>query len=107
MKFRAETLCHRVLLKPKIETTTKSGIVLATSERAQAINSDQGTVFMVGPSAWKDERVFGQIDQQPVKEGDTVFYAKYGAKILKDPDTSELYIICNDEDILVWYTEND
>ena len=107
MKFRADTLCHRVILKPKIETTTKSGIVLAVSERSQAINSDQGEVFMIGSSAWKDERVFGKVAEQPVKVGDNVFYAKYGAKVLKDPDSDQLYIILNDEDILVGYTEND
>jgi len=102
MKFRQETLVHRVLIKPFIEKTTKGGIVLATSERKQAIDSDKGEVFMIGPQAWK---AFGCVFT-PVKIGDTVYYAKYGAKVLKDEDTGELYIICNDEDVLVGYTEN-
>jgi co-chaperonin GroES (HSP10) len=103
IEFRAETLVHRVIIKPKIETTTKSGIVISTSERSQAINSDQGEIFLIGPKAWSD---FG-CDTPPVNVGDRVFYAKYGAKVLKDPDTNELYIICNDEDVLVGYTENE
>ena len=101
MKFRSETLVHRVIVKPKIETETKSGILLARDERSQAINSDTGTVFMVGPKAWEDFKC----DTPPVKPGDKVFYAKYGAKVLKDEETEELYIICNDEDILVGYEE--
>lgn len=99
MKFRAETLVHRVIVKPKIETETKSGIVLARDERSQAINSDQGEIFMIGSKAWKDF----DCDTPPVKVGDKVFYAKYGAKVLKDEETGDLYIICNDEDILVGY----
>ena len=102
MKFREETLVHRVILKPKIEKQTKSGIVISTSERNQAINSDQGEVLMVGPKAWVD---FGCV-APPVKVGDQVYYAKYGAKVLKDENTGELYIICNDVDILVGYTND-
>ena len=100
MKFKPETLVHRVILKPHIEKTSKGGIVIARDERTQAINTDRGTVFMFGPKAWKD---FG-CKNAPVKVGDEVFYSRYGAKILKDEDTGELYIICNDEDILVGYT---
>ena len=99
MQFREETLVHRVLLKPQIETKTASGIVLARDERSQAITSDKGTVFMIGPKAWAD---FG-CEVPPVKIGDTVYYAKYGAKVLKDGE--DFYVICNDEDILVGYTE--
>ena len=102
MKFRQETLVHRVIIKPRIETETASGIVLARDERSQAINSDQGTVFMIGPKAWKDFNC----ETPPVKVGDKVFYAKYGAKVLKDERTGDLYIIANDEDILVGYEDD-
>lgn len=101
LTFRPETLVHRVLLKPKVETQTKSGIVLARDERTQAINSDQGEVFMVGPEAWK---AFG-CTVPPVKPGDKVFYAKYGAKVVKVPDSDEFFVLCNDEDILVGYED--
>ena len=100
LKFRAETLVHRVIIKPTIEKVSKGGILISTSERMQAMNSDRGVILMVGPKAWKD---FG-CDEAPFKVGDQVYYAKYGAKVLKDEQTSELYIICNDEDCLVGYT---
>lgn len=99
MKFQPETLVHRVILKPQIETQTKSGIQLAVSERSQAINSDRGVIMAIGPKAWKD---FG-CDEPPFKVGDQVFYAKYGVKVLQDPVTKDLYVLANDEDILVGY----
>lgn len=102
MKFKESTLVHRVILKPFIVKKSKGGIDLsAISDRTQAINTDKGEVFMIGPKAWKD---FG-CDVAPVKVGDTVYYAKYGAKILKDEKEDQLYIIINDEDILVGYTD--
>lgn len=100
MKFSQETLAERVLLKPFIETETKGGILIARDERSQAINTDRGEVFMIGPSAWYD------LPNKPdLKPGDKVFYSKYGAKVIKDEVTNEFYIICNDKDILVGYGE--
>src|SRR3990167_2011706 len=101
MKFKPETLVHRVILKPFVQKETPGGIILAQSERSQAINSDKGTVLEIGPKAWKD---FGCMEP-PFKVGDKVYYAKYGAKVLKDEETDELYIIVNDEDLLVGYTD--
>lgn len=101
MKFRAETLVHRVILKPFVQTKTESGIVIARDERSQAINTDRGEVFMIGPKAWKD---FG-CDTPPVAVGDKVYYAKYGTKLLKDEITGDMYIIANDEDILAGYSD--
>ena len=93
MKFRPETLVYRVILKPHIEKETKSGIVIARDERSQAINTDKGTVVFVGPKAECD-----------VKPGDKVYYAKYGAKTIADPDNQdEYFILLNDEDILVGF----
>ena len=100
MKFRPETLVHRVIIKPQIEKVSKGGIVITRSERNQAINTDRGTIFMFGPQAWK---AFG-CEQSPVQIGDEVYYSHYGAKVLKDEDNGDLYIICNDEDVLVSYT---
>ena len=102
MKFRSETLVHRVIIKPYIlPKKSEGGIDLsALSDRSQAVNSDRGTVLMIGPKAWLDFKC----ETPPVAVGDQVYYAKYGAKVLKDDMTGELYIICNDEDILVGYT---
>jgi co-chaperonin GroES (HSP10) len=102
MKFRQETLGIRVLLKPFIETTSKGGIAIARSERSQAINTDKGEVLMIGDSAWYDKPV-----KPSIKPGDKVFYAKWGAKMLQDEESGEFYILCNDEDILVGYSDSD
>ena len=99
MEFRAETLTCRVILKPFIlGRKTEGGIILPTDERLQATNSDKGTVFMIGPDAWS------QYKKKPVKVGDKVYYSKYGAKVLRDAgNDEEIFILCNDEDILVGY----
>jgi co-chaperonin GroES (HSP10) len=97
MKFKPETLAHRVILKPFIEKTSKGGIMIARDERSQAINTDKGEIFLIGPKC-----EFG-LDQ--MKVGDKVYHQKYGAKLLKDEETGEMFIICNDEDILVGYEE--
>ena len=102
MKFRQETLVHRVILKPAIVKKTESGIIVASSDRMQATNSDRGEVVMIGPEAWKD---FG-CKKPPVKVGDKVVFSKYGAKILKFKEDDEIYLIVNDEDILVGYKDD-
>ena len=99
MKFRPETLVDRVILKPFV-LKSDGGIILSTNPRMDAVHSDKGEVFMVGPDAW------GSGKKKPVKVGDTVFYAKYGAKVIVDPDDKEtFYILCNDVDILVGYSK--
>lgn len=97
MKFRPETLAHRVVLKPFIETMSKGGIAIARDERTQAINTDKGEILHIGPDA--------EFSLKALKVGDKVMYAKYGAKTIKDADTGEFYILCNDEDVLVGYIE--
>ena len=97
LKFNQKSLGHRVLIKPQIEKQTASGIVLHFDDRKAAIDSDKGVVVAVGPQAYKD---FG--DGTPwVDVGDFVYYARYGAKVIKDETDGELYMICNDEDILL------
>lgn len=101
MKFRADTLGVRLLLKPYVEKVSKGGIYIARDERSQAINTDKGEVMLIGPDAWYDKP-----NKPNIKPGDTVFYAKWGAKLLQDPEDKEnFYILCNDEDILVGYEE--
>jgi co-chaperonin GroES (HSP10) len=97
MNFKPETLAHRVILKPFIETMSKGGIAIARDERTQAINTNKGEILMIGPKC-----EFG-LDQ--LKPGDKVIYAHYGAKLIQDEITKEKFILCNDEDILVGYEE--
>ena len=101
MKFRPETLVDRVIIKPFVlGKKSEGGIILPTNQRMDAVHSDKGTIFMIGPDAW------GDLKKKPVKVGDTVFYAKYGAKVLRDEDEEDsFYILCNDVDILVGYTQ--
>ena len=104
MKFRQETLVHRVILKPFVETVSKGGIHIARDKRSQAINTDKGEVLMIGPEAWK---AFGCVTP-PVQVGDKVYYAHYGAKTIEDPDNKEgFFILINDEDVLVGYIDED
>ena len=103
MQFREDTLGYRVILKPlDVKKMSDGGIDLsAVGQRTQAINSDKGVVVMIGAAAWEDQEV-----RPNLKPGDKVYYAKYGAKTLQDPDDKDLfYILCNDEDILVGYTD--
>ena len=104
MKFRQETLVHRVINKPFVAgKKTAAGIILAQDERMQAVNSDRGEIYMIGLEAWK---AFG-CKKPPVKVGDKVYYSKYGAKVLKDMSKEdEFFILCNDEDILVGYQDD-
>ena len=102
MKFNRDTLDVRVILKPYIlPTKSEGGIDLsAISVRSQVINTDRGEIYMVGPNCWYERKV-----KPNVKPGDKVYYSKYGAKVLQDDETKELFIICNDEDLLCAYTE--
>lgn len=100
VKFKESSLAERLILKPLIEKTSKGGIVIATDDRKQAINTNQGEVVMIGPMAWYD------LPEKPdVKVGDKVYYAKYGALVLKVDGNEDFFVLVNDKDILVGYTD--
>lgn len=102
MKFNANTLGVRCILKPQgVKKVSDGGIDLsAISLRTQAVNTDKGVIYMIGPDAWYDENT-----KPDLKIGDLVFYSKYGAKTIQDPENPEEYfILLNDKDILVGYT---
>ncbi len=102
MKFKPNTLGVRCILKPAgIKKVSDGGIDLsAISLRTMAINTDKGEIMMIGENAWYDKAT-----KPDLKVGDLVYYSKYGAKTIQDPDDAEqYYILLNDEDILVGYT---
>jgi co-chaperonin GroES (HSP10) len=101
IQFNQKSLGHRVILKPRIEKETKSGIVIARDERSQAVNTNQGEVFMIGPSCWDN------MEKPDIKVGDLVYYARYGAMTIKPEGSEDFLVLCNDEDLLVGYTENE
>ena len=99
MKFYQETLANRIILKPHIEKESKGGIIIARDDRSQAVNTDKATIFMIGPEAWD------YLKEKPkLVVGDKVYFSHYGAKTVKDEE-GEFYVFCNDEDILVGYSD--
>ncbi len=104
MKFKPNTLGIRCVLKPEgVAKMSAGGIDMSgVSLRTQAVNTDKGTVLMIGESAWYDKPI-----KPDIKIGDLVFYAKYGAKTIQNPaDPEDFFILLNDEDILVGYTND-
>ena len=103
MKFLPKTLGKRCILKPlDVKKVSDGGIDLsAVSMRTQAINADKGVVYMIGENAWEDYEV-----KPAFKKGTLVYYSKYGARTLQDPENEDnIFILLNDEDMLVGYTE--
>lgn len=102
---------HRLLIKPfNIEehdevfaAAKRAGIALLESDaRKQQTAVDKGTVLQLGFTAFK-----AYDDGVPwCSVGDTVAFAKFGGKYIKDPVTKEDYLILNDEDVLCIFKEN-
>ena len=89
---------HRILLKPQTEQVTKGGIVIPKSEKELAVEADTGEVVAIGDTAFQ---AFGySVDNLPIKVGDIVWFARYGARRIQFPDDPTVYMACNDEDIL-------
>lgn len=102
VKFNEKSLGTRVLIKPFIEKVSKGGIVISRDARTQAINTNQGEVYMIGNMAWYD------LPQKPdFKVGDKVYYAKYGAMTLQVDGVEDFLVLCSDVDLLVGYEHDD
>lgn len=103
-------LLHRIIVKQDIledkdkafAAAKKVGIItdFAERDREQAA-IDTGTVVSIGPTAFRDFNV----DVSPVKEGDTVVYARYAGKTVVDPDDEQKYVALNDEDLIAVITK--
>lgn len=98
MKLKPSSLANRVVIKPLIEKVSKGGIVLPRDERSQAVNTNQGEIYMIGDQAWYD------LPSKPdIKVGDKVYYAKYAALVIKPEDSEDFLVLVNDVDVLVAY----
>lgn len=90
-------ILHRILLKlDEVEEVTASGIIISKElikKERKAVET--GTVIEIGETAFKD---YGG-DTNTIKVGDRVVIAQYSGKEIKDGD--EVFVVCNDEDILV------
>lgn len=102
IEFKQGSLAERLILKPITLKDKKKDSMIdlsALDKRKEAVNTNQGIVYMIGPMAWYD------LPEKPdIKIGDTVFYAKYGAMIIKVDGQDDEFVLCNDKDILVGYT---
>lgn len=92
----------RILIRPleleEHDTAFRSAkaagiVILEQDERKQKINIDKGVVLQIGNKCHED--YVGDL-----KEGDTIGFAKFGGKYIKDPVTEEELLIINDEDVI-------
>ncbi len=85
-------LSDRVLIKMKeSEETTKSGIILAGSNKEKPQIAE---VIEVGPG----EKIDGKIQEMHVKKGDKIIISKYAGTEIKYE--GEEYLIVKQDDIL-------
>lgn len=101
-------ILHRVLVKQdrledRDETFKRAraaGIITDFDERKREQAAiDTGVVVAYGPTAFRDFNA-----DNPLKVGDTVVYAKYGGKTIKDPEDGNEYVALNDEDVIAILT---
>jgi chaperonin GroES len=94
--MKINPVLHRILIKPDdLEEKTQSGIIIKHDKREEAA-VEKGTVVLVGSTAYKE---FGTTaEEQGIKVGSRVTFAKYAGKTIKDGDVR--YLILNDEDIV-------
>ena len=92
MGSNLKPLHDRVVVKPKIQQATPSGIVLpdTANERPQ-----EGTVVAVGPGRMLDS---GTRVEMEIRSGDEVLFAKYAGTEVKVED--EEYLIMRESDLL-------
>jgi len=92
MGSKLKPLHDRVVVKPKIQQATPSGIVLpdTANERPQ-----EGTVVAAGPGRLLDS---GKRVEMEIKSGDEVLFAKYAGTEVKLDD--EEYLIMREGDLL-------
>lgn len=56
---------------------------------------DKGVVLDIGETAFRDYMV-----ECPISVGDYIVYAKFGGKDVTDPETGEVKVVINDEDVV-------
>jgi co-chaperonin GroES (HSP10) len=85
---------------PKIKAAKALGIqFLDEDTRKSQINIDRGVVLKIGPEADK-------VYISGLEVGDTIGFTKFGGKFIEDPETKEMLLVINDEDLVVIFKEN-
>lgn len=112
-------LGHRVLVRkaniderdPVFRRARESGIVLAETDdhRRREAGVDRGWVVAIGDEAFKSfyRNSHGSLDgfKPWVKEGDYIAFAKYGGMPIANPDSEDIFIVMNDEDVVALLEE--
>jgi co-chaperonin GroES (HSP10) len=100
-----KALGPRLLIKPEFREKKPAGenrIIIVEDDRRGIAATEKGWVVDIGPNAYYPPEKYGQ---PWCKVGDKVIYAKYGGKIVTDPDTNEQFLVINDEDVIVGIEE--
>jgi len=96
-------ILHRILVIPDrveelddvVRSARAAGLEVKLDKREQAA-VEVGTVVLIGSTCYRE---FGTTaEEQGVKIGSRVSYAKYSGKGIKDGDIS--YLMMNDEDVI-------
>lgn len=99
-----EVISFRVLVRPdKLEekdeayaAAKRMGLdIVGTQKSREQQAVDKGTVVSYGPTAFKDYGL-----ENPLREGDSIVYAKHAGKLVTDPETDEEFLVINDEDVV-------
>lgn len=102
--MKIEPVTYRIVVKPHditeedeaYRSAKKLGIQIAGNDiKREQEGVDMGTVLSMGPVAFEAFNT-----PNPLKVGDTIIYARFGGKKVKDPETKEEFLILNDEDVI-------
>jgi co-chaperonin GroES (HSP10) len=86
-------------VKPKeVETTTKSGVILAVDEKAERNAQTVGEIISLGEDSFVAYRP--KTEFWGLKAGDRIHFPKYAGKWLRDSKTGEEILAINDEDVI-------
>ena len=92
---------YRIVIKPDYTKKAKnSDLIVIENDRVGIAGVTTGVIVDVGPDAWAD---VGK-GAPWCKVGDRVVYAKYGGKIVEDPDIEDeearKFVVINDQDVI-------
>lgn len=91
---------YRLIIKPNYTKKNKGGLIVVENDRVGIAGVTTGVIVDIGPDAWADVGKGGPW----AAVGDTVVYAKYGGKIVEDPDIADederKFVVINDQDII-------
>jgi co-chaperonin GroES (HSP10) len=93
-----------IVLPKEVMKYSKGGIALAVDEVMERNAQVMGTLIEMGEDFAKAYKP--GTPQWGLKAGDTVIYAKYAGKWVRDPDTQTEYLIVLDSDIVAKYEPN-